>query len=198
MPRPPIRLVEGWANRSYVMDIWNSVLPPRRMRLNMLLTFWDFGPDETRTRLSELLGISRRTLSRWVKMYNEGGIDGLIRPKRRRPGRKRKISGKDFNTKVIPLVADESGLQKPNWSVSEVQRQLAAQHQIHVSANTLRRSLRQSGYSPKPQQPKAPSQSAWTLPWPREYGVSLADYLRRQAGRPNEASNNAHPDALQQ
>lgn len=178
MGRPPTPLTAGWANKSYVMQIWNDVMPPRRRRLHMLMLIWDASPGETRTRLSEMLGITRRQLSRWVAAYNRGGIDELIRPPRQRPGRRPKLSAQDFNSKVFPLVEGKRARGIP-WTVAKIHQQLGAEHNIHVSVSTLRRRLAGSGFTPMPRPSKPKQQSAWDFPWPREYGTCLADFLEK-------------------
>jgi transposase len=177
MARPPISL-RGLADKSYVMAIWNDVMPPKRRRLHALMLIWDAGPGETRTRLSEMLGISRRQLCRWITAFNRGGLEQLLYPPRRPLGRRRKISVEDFNNKVFPLV-EAKALQGAPWSVPGVQKELAAEYNIHVRVGTLRRYLRGSGFKPTLRRPKPQQEAPWTLPWPKAYGTSLADYLEK-------------------
>ena len=127
------------------MQIWNDVLPPKRMRLLALMQIWDFGHTETRSRLAETLGISRRQLSRWVSAYNEGGIQGLIYAPRRRPGRKTKVKSSGRYLEIMAVIDRLTEGGERSSSVAEVCRLLKEENVITIGRQALARFLRFKG-----------------------------------------------------
>ncbi len=178
MARPPTPLVKGWADKSDTTRLWNDFTRQRRRRLHALEMLWDWREEATRTWIAQIVGVSRRQLSRWIQAFNEGGLDGLMFPQRDRPGRKHKINSADFQEKVIPL-AKQLAVGKVRLNVAELQRELASQHQIKISAGTLTSYLRRIEFiHERPRTPKI--NRSWSKPWPQEYGNSLEEFLQRQ------------------
>lgn len=51
--------------------------PERKRRLHMLVLFKE-DPERTRLKVAEHLAVHRNTIRRWLTLYREGGLDGLL------------------------------------------------------------------------------------------------------------------------
>ncbi len=179
MARPPIPLkFEHTTEEEFSAALLYASEGCKR-RLKALLAICDC-PD--RREASQLAGASTRTIQRWLKLFNTGGLQALITgfP---RSGRKRKFDLLELDAKLWPLIGPSRG------SVAKVRQQLAQKHQIQVSYTTLRGYLGKLGYLAKQtgppnahvRPPKSSTKRQWTKPWPEAYGESLADYISKQA-----------------
>lgn len=56
--------------------------PERKRRLHMLVLFKE-DPERTRLKVAEHLAVHRNTIRRWLTLYREGGLDGLLTMKPR-------------------------------------------------------------------------------------------------------------------
>lgn len=63
--------------------------PERKRRLHMLVLFKE-DPRRTRLEVAEHLAVHRNTIRRWLSLYQEGGLDGLLtmRPRGFAPGQR--------------------------------------------------------------------------------------------------------------
>jgi transposase len=86
----------------------------------------------------EILSVSRATCYRWVKRFNDRGIDGLT-PKRS-PGRPPKID-ESLGAKIISLVADPESVQELHWTAVKLHGYLKNEFQAQFSYCTLWRYL---------------------------------------------------------
>jgi transposase len=104
-----------------------------------------YGPA-TRQQAADMAGVTKRTILRWLKLWNAGGLEALLH--KRKGGRKRKLSREDFDAKVLPMVIQD-GIEKSEWRLEEIRREITAKHNIHLSSATLRRYFRRRGLSPR-------------------------------------------------
>jgi transposase len=52
--------------------------------------------------VSQIMEISECSIQRWIKVFNESGIEGLVR--RGAPGRKKSITVDVFNSLIVPVL----------------------------------------------------------------------------------------------
>ena len=163
MPRPPTPLVDGWEDKSDTTRLWDIVSRQRRRRLQAIELIWDWDGLETRTRMAELLCISRRQLCRWVRAFNEGGIDGLMFPQRQPPGRKHKMKGFDFDGEMRGRPLDwPADVPAPEiLIVAELRRVLRDEKVITVGYGTLAHYLRVKGIVLRQRKPDPRAQFPW-------------------------------------
>jgi transposase len=94
------------------------------------------------------LGITPRTVQRWLNAYLDRGLDGL-RP-RTAPGRRPKVPaalGEEIRRWVIEGPAKQ-GLDRANWTHAELADHLLKTHGIAVSRSAMQRSCRKLGIRP--------------------------------------------------
>ena len=98
----------------------------------------------------ELFSISDRTLRRWVKAWNEQGIDGLI--DRHHPGRPRAIAEEqaEYFEKVIE---DPSLVEETHWTARKFHGWLSENTDVEVSYRTVVRLFHERGFCLKVPQP---------------------------------------------
>jgi len=133
---------------------------------------------------ADVAKVSRRTVQRWLAVWNTDGPDVLLHRVKR--GRKRKISPDQFQRDLYPLLLKADGQQMSAWSLADVHRRLLKKDEIQMSYSTLRRTFRRFGYQPQTAQRKVPASlqagqwRKWTHPWPPEYGCSMADLQKQE------------------
>jgi len=90
-------------------------------------------------------GVDRRTLYRWLKKFNQGGYDGLIRQEGSgRPRLLEEISETAI-TNIVLASATQFGFESDLWTVGRLHQVLAEQFQVEVSKNTIWRRLVEAG-----------------------------------------------------
>ena len=100
------------------------------------------GYDESE--VSKLLNFSVRTIEKWRNSFNFGGIDAVAI--RGRSGRPRKISPKDFEDRVIPLLEDPSLANEAHWTGVKLHGYLRAELKEELGYSTLLRYLNEGEY----------------------------------------------------
>jgi transposase len=197
MCRPAIN--RGFGNENFIRYFIRHASLPDKKRLATILVLYQGGNLRM---AAETVDVCTRTVQRWLNRWNAGGLETLTR--RHKCGRKRTISNQVVDTIIRPLIPMDNGQERPNWTVAELQRELSAKHNLNVPYVTLLRTLRHNGLRPepertnhgsKPDEPwcygrtqsdylqqseaaKPETDEPWDCPWPRDYGRSLADYLR--------------------
>ena len=83
-----------------------------------------FGTGEPLATIVQVVQASERTLGRWVKRYQEGGLAGLAR--RAQPGNHRQLSGEEWNA-VVKVLKETTPLslglsERQHWTVSDTAR----------------------------------------------------------------------------
>lgn len=95
--------------------------------------------------VAEMLGVTRRSLERWVKAYKAHGVAGLR--SRKRPGRRRRIG--EAQRRCIAEIALKSpkafGYLKNEWSIRLLSRHLTNELGIKISRAHLWRILHELG-----------------------------------------------------
>lgn len=98
-----------------------------------------------------ILEVSESSVQRWIKVFNDFGLEGLLA--RGKPGRKKSITISCFDELVLPLLEDEN---QEHWTAVKLHTVVSDQHGMMCSYRTLLRSLHEHGYSriiPRPQHP---------------------------------------------
>lgn len=89
-------------------------------------------PSLSITHISELIGVSRVTVQRWLKIYQETGIKGLLTPKKR-VGRPRKLEAK-----VREVLANKLAEKTGEFvSYKQIQAWLEESYHIELEYKTL-------------------------------------------------------------
>lgn len=165
---------------------------PRRDKLDVLeglIRFEDAGIS--RTKYAAANRISRRTLQRWVRDFNSGGLMNALDQTRRRPGQKPKVGLLEFRNRVLPAAQYElrqTGRPETIKNLCQAAQNLGL---VDLSYATFRRRLRQTNSYHK--RPKIqPTFDEWmyqinTGRWPRR----LRAFGRRQARRQQRARQRA-------
>jgi transposase len=98
------RRIVSWNQVMYTLMEAPARNRPRLWAVANLLA----GLDEGMTREEFAVGycIGARQLRRWIKRFNEGGLEGLLFRSRRRRGPKRKISADKYNSELLPLIQE--------------------------------------------------------------------------------------------
>ena len=115
-------------------------------RARIVLASADRGPAQ---RVAQSIGVSRPTVWRWQQRFAEGGVDGLLRDKTRKPG-KAPIAA-DKTAQLVALTCTEPPHQATHWtgramakamglSLGSVQRIRRAHHLQPHRLRTFKRS----------------------------------------------------------
>jgi len=180
MPRIAEPIDQRFATKRMILDEMAVSKYPIKLRLRVILAIYC---GCSRQEAADGSGVSRRTVQRWFRMWNDRGPDALIARHKRGP--KRKISRQQFDEKILPLILTAEGRESSGWSVAEVQRKLARDKGMATAYSTLLRAFRWNGRYPnrrmKERSRREPAirDEPWSYPWPKEYGQSLADFLKK-------------------
>lgn len=99
----------------------------------------------------ELSLVSDRQLKRWIKAFNEQGIDGLV--VKAPPGRAPKVTAAFFDEQVQPLLDDPSQAQQFHWTGVKLHGYLKTSLEIDFSYRSLIRHLHKHDYRLKVPRP---------------------------------------------
>jgi transposase len=136
--------------------------PALRLRAHVLLLLAD---GHAWSRIATMLFTSPRTISRWQRRFEQGGIDAVFGAKRGRPA----VLVVWWVGIVVRWVIQKSprdfGFLRSRWSCGTLVLLLWEEHHINVSAETVRRSL-------------AREQIVWRRPRP-VLGLKDPDYARK-------------------
>ena len=96
--------------------------------------------------IEERLLISRNTYSKWIKRYNEKGLEGL---KTKKPsGRKRK-----WDRELFKELFEELDKNNRWWNVKRMQEFIKNKHNVEIPEDTVRKIVKKAGYSWKTSRP---------------------------------------------
>ena len=97
-------------------------------------------------------GVDRKTVSRWVAKFRNGGSDGLRRKAGSgRPRKLEELTEEELRQIVLPG-AMAFGFETDLWTVSRLRRVIRDRFRIQLSKNTIWRRLRDAGLTyPKPE-----------------------------------------------
>lgn len=106
---------------------------------------WDEG--ESAASIAQRFGTSRPTVYKWVRRFDEGGLDALV--DRVSTGRPRSVSARD-RSRIVALTRmsppDEVGLS--HWSTYEMAKYLRRVERIEVSPSFVATVWREAGLQP--------------------------------------------------
>jgi len=99
----------------------------------------------TKTAVAVAYGIDRKTITRWVNRFQEGGGDALLRQVG--SGRRRKLEdlAEEELLRIVLAGAAAYDFETDLWTVGRLRRVIADEFQIQVSKNTVWRRLRDAG-----------------------------------------------------
>lgn len=99
----------------------------------------------TKTAVAAAYGVDRKTVSRWVDKYREGGDDALLR--KVGSGRPRKLEDltEEELRGIVVAGAMAHGFETDLWTVGRLRRVITDEFQIQLSKNTIWRRLRDAG-----------------------------------------------------
>lgn len=108
-------------------------------RLQTLLWYAD-GNDLTQ--IADKIGRCRQIVSRYLKIYDRGGIEELFRIGRG-PGRQSKLSDKDKQTllKLIVISPRDMGYSFNNWDCKKIAGHIEKNLNVKLSSEQVRRTL---------------------------------------------------------
>jgi transposase len=99
----------------------------------------------TKTAVAAAYGVDRKTVTRWVNRFQEGGGDALLRQVG--SGRRRKLEDltEEELLRIVLAGAATYNFETDLWTVGRLRRVIADEFQIQVSKNTVWRRLRGAG-----------------------------------------------------
>jgi len=96
--------------------------------------------------IQEILLISRVTYGKWIRQYNEEGLDGL---RSKKPtGRKEK-----WDNNLFKELFEELDKNKGFWTIKKMQKFIEEKHNVKIPEESIRRRLHKYGYSWKTSRP---------------------------------------------
>lgn len=125
------------AEAEHLDVLFRSIDDPKfRLRLQIVLMAHRERPRQD---IAADLGVSRRTVTRWVNAYCDAGLDGL-RPKKAKgtPGHIPMTLADEVRRWVIEGPA-EQGLDRANWTHEELADHLKKTHGIRTSRSAVQR-----------------------------------------------------------
>lgn len=91
---------------------------------------------KTREELSQFMGVSRRTIEKWLALYREGGLDKMLISEKR--VRRSQLIPQEVHIALAQRVQDcDRGFS----SYVEAQQWLASEHNLDLKYNTVREHL---------------------------------------------------------
>jgi len=103
-----------------------------------------------RDQLVQALLVTERAIRKWVKDFNEKGVDGLISKKR--PGRTA-IFGESQARELVELLEQPEKAGRTFWTAKAFHGHISHEYQIQCSYETVVRFFHKSGYALKTPQP---------------------------------------------
>jgi transposase len=99
----------------------------------------------SKSAVADTYGVNRKTVTRWVERFDEGGGDALVR--KAGSGRPRKLEDLSENQlrRIVLAGAIAYGFETDLWTVSRLRRVIADEFRIPLSKNTIWRRLRDAG-----------------------------------------------------
>ena len=124
--------------------IGSSETALRCTAIQMLLT------GISRDQVAQALLVTERALRKWVKLFNEKGVDGLIAKKR--PGRTA-IIGDQQAKELVELLEQPEKAARTFWTAKAFHGHISDTYQIECSYETVVRFFHKSGFALKTPQP---------------------------------------------
>ncbi len=120
----------------------NGLHLPTTVRERAVGAVWNGIPKST---VAETFGVSRLTIYRWLKRYEEDGTKGLER--KAGSGRPRKLEEltEEELKDIVVAKASQFGFETDLWTVGRLRRVITEQFSIVLSKNTVWRRLRDAG-----------------------------------------------------
>ena len=103
-----------------------------------------------RAQVCQALLITERALRKWIKAFNERGIDGLIVSKR--PGRTAILNGKRVE-ELTHLIEQPEKADRTFWTAKAFHGYISEQYQVDCSYQTVIRFFHKQGFALKTPQP---------------------------------------------
>ena len=112
-----------------------------------------------RSDVVKIMNKSESTIIRWIKLWNQGGIDALVpKPK---TGRPRKVDAEN-RRKIVNLMKDPESAGQTHWTVVKLWGYLKEIESIHLGYSTLARLLHEEKFCRK-----------FPRPWPEKQDEEL-------------------------
>jgi transposase len=103
-----------------------------------------------REQVCTALLVNERSLVRWIKAFNEYGVDGLI--VRKRSGRRRKIAG-DRAKELVEIIDEPKKAGREFWTARAFHGYISERYQIECSYETVVRFFHREGFALKVPRP---------------------------------------------
>jgi len=96
--------------------------------------------------IQQTLLISRDTISRWIRQYNEKGLEGL---RSKKPsGRKEK-----WDDSLFKELFEELDKNKGFWTIKKMQKFIEERHNVKIPEESIRKKVHRAKYSWKSSRP---------------------------------------------
>lgn len=120
----------------------------------------------SRAHVCQSLVISERALRKWINLFNEGGVDGLIAKKR--PGRTLILRG-DQAEQLTTLIEQPEQAERTFWTAKAFHGYISEAYRVECSYETVVRFFHREGFALKVPQP-----------WPDRQDETLRQAFRQQ------------------
>lgn len=133
-----------------------------RQRRTRLQALWQLRVGKRLGEVSQLVGVSYRTLQRWIAWYRQGGVDAVLRrvPGHGAPGRPAQLTA--AQQEELKARADSGAFRTVHGAVAWMQQSWGVAYRYQGAYSLLRR-LQIKCKVPRPQSEKASpaAQEAW-------------------------------------
>jgi len=121
-----------------------------------LLALWKLQAGMTESELCEMIGKTHKTILRWRRLYEAGGITSLLQMQKGR-GRKAKIDQKEMLDEAIKTLTEN--MDGGRIRAQDLVNYFAEKHAVHCSLSGMYRCLHKLGYSWITSRSKHPKQN---------------------------------------
>lgn len=120
----------------------------------------------SRSQVCEALLVTERALRKWINLFNERGVDGLVVKKR--PGRTSLLRGEQV-TNLVQLLEQPERAERTFWTAKAFHGYISETYGVECSYETVVRFFHRAGFALKVPQP-----------WPDRQDEALREAFRQQ------------------
>jgi transposase len=160
MPFPKLEINRQAATWSQILERALVASAKERPKIHAIADlFADLDKEMSRERFAWAFSIGARQLRRWIHRFNEGGIDGLLKRRHGKRGRKPKIPFEKFNNELSPMI-QKLRAEDGNLTGRKVWQQVRAMPGCDISYPALMQLFKRRGIKFRRQ----PTVDIWSMP----------------------------------
>jgi transposase len=139
----PLQPIRG--DSEVIARLLRNVHIPQRRRRDRAITVLAHEQGFSNTQIAACLGLDRKTCRRYLRLYQEGGVEQLLAPETRGA---RKAEQEDLKAAVFRLLHEppkDHGINRTSWIMRDLRKVLADQGSP-ACAQTVRQIIRDAGW----------------------------------------------------